>query len=182
MFFWAGTFVVLGGATIDMFVTALCSPDLAREGNYMVLMLFEMNAPLWFIYLFLVLLEVIMSILIVSLWVCFLKSYSNMLYRIPYKNLTTTFKWVLGAGKMNILDFFLLRNFDPYFTISLAAVVAVALQVLHWYVALEWLEFVPISTDFRVSVLLSILFITIMTLVFWTHTKLKKSNSVAVSI
>lgn len=180
--FWMGTFLVAGGSIADMFITVLYSPDLVREGNYMVLMLLDMNATLWFIYLYMLFIQIIFTILALSLWACFLKTYPNRLHRIPYKNLRTTFKWCIGAGEGGMLNWFLLKKVDPYFSLSLMSVMLVVMQFFHWYAVLEWIEIIPISNSSRSVALISVACISTLIFITFTHFKLKQRSFVSVRI
>ena len=50
-----GVVLVAGGSILDMSVTVVFSPNLSEEGNPAVLLLLSHNAPLWFIYLLMLL-------------------------------------------------------------------------------------------------------------------------------
>ena len=74
LLFLAGTFFTVGGSIVDMVSTVMCSPDLDREANYMVLMLLDSHVSLWLIYLFMFCFQILMSIMIIGLWGCFLRT------------------------------------------------------------------------------------------------------------
>lgn len=142
---WVGVFIVLGGALIDIIVTVFCSPDLSREGNPIVVLLFDLNFSLVMIYTVLFCIQVLMVSTCIILWASFLKIYPKLLRNIPYKNLFITCKWWIGCGKMSFLDFILNRNSNYCFFISFCTFLLVLSHLNRWYCAMEWLNLVPFS-------------------------------------
>lgn len=171
--FWIGTFLIISGSMMDMITTVMHSPDLAREGNFMVLMLLEVHATLAFIYLFMLMFQIVFVTLSVSLWACFLKTYTDIVSLIPYKNVLTTFRWLYGAGQVSNLNWVFNRKLDPYFAISLMTIFLVMTQFLRWYVVLEWFEVIPIAINFRIMAVLTVAGMGAAGLTGLTHYHLK---------
>lgn len=140
-----GVCVILGGALLDITVTIWCSPDLSREGNPIALLLFDLNYRLWMVYLILFCVQVLMVGTTLSLWASFVKVYPQLIKAIPYKNLFTTCKWWLGSGQMSFKDFLLGRNINYCFTLSFSTFLLVLSQLNRFYLAMEWLDLVPMS-------------------------------------
>lgn len=140
-----GTFIILGGALFDIIVTVCCSPDLSEEGNPIALILFDLNVPLWGIYLTLFFCQVFIVGVTLILWASFLKVYPRIINTIPYKSLFTTCKWLFGCGQMSFLDFILNRKLNYCFFISSCTFLMVLCHLNRWYFAMEWLELVPFS-------------------------------------
>lgn len=175
----SGMALVIGSSIIDMAVTVMYSPDLSREGNPIVLMLFDLQAPLWFVYLFELMFNILFMTLVLVLWACFLKSYPKMLETIPYKNFITTFRWIMGAGNISLLDWFLCRKVDFYHMISLVTLMLVMGYFLRLYAALEWLSIIPISIIFPKVAMLSIFSLSTLLFIAFTHFNLKKRNCIS---
>lgn len=173
--FYVGSTLMLGSALLDMIVTIMCSPNLAQEGNLTVLMLLKIHAPLWFIYLFMLFSELVFIVLSISLWGCFLKTYDDIVSRIPYKSLITTLKWLSGSGAVSGLKLFFNLKIDTYFAMSLTTIIYVVMQIAHVYAALEWLDVIPIFSYLRLTAIITILLSALIGLVGLTHYKVKQN-------
>lgn len=167
-----GFFIVLGGALFDIIVTVYCSPNLSEEGNPIFLTLVDLNVPLWGIYLILFFSQVFMVGFTLILWASFLKVYPRIISTIPYKNLFTTCKWLLGCGQMSFLDFILNRKLNYCFFISFCTFLMVLCHLNRWYFAMEWLELVPFSRTIpAITICITLVFFLIK-----THKKIKALN------
>ena len=153
-------------------MTVFHSPDLSEEGNPIALMLFDLDVPLWGIYLILFFIQVCMIGSTLMLWASFLKNYSTIIKTIPYKNLFTTCKWLLGCGQMSFLDFMLNRNLNYFFFISTGTCLIVLCTVNRWYFAMEWLHLVPLSRTIP-TVIIGILSVFFL---IKTHKKIKEKT------
>jgi len=151
--FLIGTFVILGGALIDIVVTIIYSPDLKEEGNPIILTLLNLDWPLWSIYLFCALLQIVILSYTLILWANFIKMYPSMIRSIPYKNLFTTYKWLSGAGQQkNFLDVLLNRKFDYTFFMFTIMFLLVLMHINRWYFAMEWIKLVPASNKIPIII------------------------------
>lgn len=174
--FILGVVLVFLGSAIDMMVTVICSPDLIEEGNPVLVALLNNNFSLQSVYLFTLSYQLLKVTITLFLWSSFLKAYARILKLIPQKNFFTTTRWLLGAGKMSWSDFFLSKNIQYELLVpSLIFVVSMS-NIFHWYVALEWLEFVPYIASTAVWACI-IGFISFFILVVITHVKLKNVNN-----
>ena len=102
-----GIVLAVGGSIADMLATVLCSPDLSKEGNPIILTLLSNNCSIWFIYLVTLFYQILKVSITLYLWASFLKIYPSMVKSIPYVNFFTTLKWLMGAGKMSFSEFLL---------------------------------------------------------------------------
>lgn len=177
--FYAGIVLAIGAALLDLTVTVWHSPNLAQEGNFIVLILFKMHIPLWCIYFLILLFQLISTVLIIFFWGVFLKTYDDIIARIPYKNLKTTLKWLFGSGNMYGKYWFLNPKVDSYFALSIISVTFIVMPIARVYAVLEWLRIIPISSYLRLPALLAITFSGLIGLICFTHYKVKQKASLA---
>lgn len=171
-YFLLGALIIVGGTLFDIMVTLSYSPDLKLEANPIVLTLLRLNLPFWAIYLISGLHQVCIVGSIILLWGVFLKNYSQIVKTIPYKNLFTTFKWLLGCGQMTFSDFMLNRNTNHYFGMLFFILTIVIAQLARWYFAMDWLEWVPRSNIIPILIVVSTLIISIIKI----HSHVKASH------
>ena len=110
-----GVVFVLGGSAFDITATVTFSPDLSEEGNPVVVALLNNNCSIAFIYLFMLFYQILKVSINLYLWACFLKTYPKLLNTMPYLNFFTTIRWLMGCGKISLLDFLLGRNLQYYY-------------------------------------------------------------------
>lgn len=169
--FLIGVFLLAGSAIVDMGATVICSPDLQQEGNVFILMLLREQFSLGFIYCFAFALNILAGSLQLILWACFLKIYPTMIQSIPYKNMFTTYKWLMGSGEKKGLKAFLNVKTDLHFGLPSCIFLIIMQSLYRFYMALMWFNLVPHS--FTVVPLL-ILIASILGLTFISHYKIKQ--------
>lgn len=172
--FLIGVFLVVGSAIVDMGATVICSPDLQQEGNVFILMLLSEKFSLGFIYCFSLALNILAGSLELILWACFLKVYPTMIQSIPYKNMFTTYKWLMGSGEKKGLKAFFNVKTDLHFGLPSCTFLIVMQSLYRFYMALMWFNLVPHS--FTV-VPLFILIASILGLTCISHYKIKQLHS-----
>lgn len=175
--FYISSALIIGCTLLDITVTVLSSPDLAEEGNLTILMLLKAHVPLWIIYSFIALYELLFFAFSISLWGCFLKTYDDIVSRIPYKSPITTLKWLSGSGAISGLKAFLNPKIDTYFALSFTTLICVVMQLARIYAALEWLDIIPISSYFRIIAISAIILIPLIGFVGFTHYKVKQNSA-----
>lgn len=143
-YFFSGLFVVIGGACFDVAVTVTYSPDLALEANPFVRFFISIGMPIKQVYLVGLFGQIIYAILILIYWAVFLKAYPLMIKNIQPCGIVNTFVKMYGGVNATKLDLFLNRVDTFYCTNSFIPII-VALSFYRWYLALEWLGWVPIS-------------------------------------
>lgn len=171
--FLLGFFLFVGGAIVDIGSTFICSPDLKEEGNFLLLMLLSKNFSLNFIYTFTILFNIFEGIIYLTLWGAFLKAYPTLVKAIPYSDIFTTFRWLLGIGKMKgWYEILFNSKTDLSFLMSFLTFCWMMKITYRFYMALMWFDKVPFSYTI---VPLSIFITAVLGLTFFTHYKVKKN-------
>jgi hypothetical protein len=170
-----GIIFVAGGSFSDMAVTAWCSPDLSEEGNPVLVALLNHDFSLGSIYLFTLFYQMLKVSIYLFLWASFLKAYPKMLKMIPYVNIFTTFRWLLGGAKMGFSDFLLSKNIQFDFLVPSLSFIIFSTNILHWYYVLEWLKWIPHGSDTTILALGTIL-VSLFFLLMVTHYQVKRDS------
>jgi len=159
IFFILCSAIIVGGSLFDISITLIKSPDLSREANIVIAMMFDRGYSLGFIKLY----NLVMQILFISTMICFLllscRSFKPITSSI---NKDSIFKVIpqVYAGEGRGYKEYILSKIDPlYFNASMAPIV-VAVCLFRIYCGFEWIEIVKISSVSRVCVVIGLMLTT----------------------
>lgn len=175
MFFILCSAIIVGGSLFDISITLIKSPDLSREANIIIAMMFDRGYSLEFIKLY----NLVMQILFISTMVCILllscRSFELITSSINKSSILKVIPQVY-AGEGKGYKEFILSKVDPlYFNASVAPIV-VAVCFFRIHCGLEWLEIVPISSVSRVCVAVGLMLTTNVIYFSMIYRKLKPKD------
>lgn len=157
-----GIFLVAGGTAADVWATLAHSPNLAREANPLARLMLELELSLNLVLGIGFASQLFLALLCISLYVQFLRESPQILQSMTYRGHLTFFTEVYGGPGANWRDL-LLNRVSPRHQLIFLAPLLVLLYSYRWYLALEWIEVVPIS---RIVVPLVLLVVSVLGLHF----------------
>jgi hypothetical protein len=145
-----GVGLVVGGAGLDLVATFASDPALEYEGNLVARALLDSGHPLAFVYVYVLVGQVLLVALLCIFWATFLRHYGVVLrtaYRSQPRSRWEFLKAVLGGSRLSWRQF--LVAYKPselpsaYHVAWFICFYYPALMLARWYAGLEWFGVVP---------------------------------------
>lgn len=165
---WTGALLIAGGIWSDVLATVLNTPDLARECNPIIVFLRANGFSLWLQYLTGFTAQFLLTIISCALWIAFLRhlpQYKATLLAMRPQSLIE-FVWASLGGRTYFTKTEKLkvsRSYRLVWWLILPAIMPFA----RFYLALEWMQVVPVSSILRPLVVFLQTLLPIFLLLSW---------------
>lgn len=137
-----GSAVLTASIWFDVLTTIATSPDLAREGNFFIVMSREFHVPIWGMYLLGFLAQLGITIISCSLWTSFVRHhrlYFQVIWAMQPKNLLQ-YLWVSLGGNLRSTRMLSQRGvFRRSYRIIWIIVLCLIQPFSRWIYGLEWI-------------------------------------------
>lgn len=154
LFLVSAAFIVLGAA-FDMIVTVNKTPDLAEECNVVVRSLLDAGFPLWSVYTYSILTQILLQAFLCAFFAAFLRHRTNIIEVVASSHAVSILAFIkaaLGWGHAPLKQapYAFKRSFlpDPYCVVWFLLAFWATQAVDRWCAGLQWLEVLPNSNGF----------------------------------
>lgn len=157
-----GVVLISGGTIFDMLATVIKSPDLNLEGNVFARLLLDSNHSLTFVYVYAIITQFLLTLLLCILWAAFLRHQQTLLtvtWESNPKSRSEFIKAALGGEGYSWSVFFSFPKLSsPYYkrvmyhSLLFLACILPPISLYRWWLGAEWFNFVPNLTDSTIAI------------------------------
>lgn len=157
--FLAGVAFVVGGAGLDMIATVINTPSLDKEGNPVARALLDSGHPLWFVYSFALIAQILYALFTCLLWAVFLRHRRTVLSlaRKSARGSRLAFiKAAMGGAELSWRQWVIPLKWselpNSYHVSLLIAAVFAGSFLMRWYWGLTWLDVLPHAREVAMAI------------------------------